>query len=469
MADTPETDRHHDNNWSQSKFDGFPPQMVNNLSAKDYVDVLKEARWNNDYRNMVTVRYLGAKSIDDVIFSSFVCSEAISVVYRYVLPDFFVTKGLKIEKIGLIDSDGDYPPSFSAIEISPTKSEDRVAYGDYFISDATGENKYIVHLESTYPDAFTFRFASLKTAKPDCNLLSSDMDKYGRDHNFLKGQKIDPSCAFIKLNKKFTWDDLILEDDVKVEIQRNIKNLIEYEKIYKKNGLQIKRGLILAGEPGTGKTVLAKILCNQIDWTFIWVTSKHLESPKHMASIVKLARDLSPTVLFLEDLDLFGGSREHNSNPMMLGELMNQLDGIEENSDILVIATTNNKDMLEKALVSRPGRFDKIIDFPLPKKTERLKMLKAFSNGLITDDNPYIDKVAGEYKKKTGAQIRELVNMAIIFAIDEKSYGEDHKLIIKEEHFKKAMENVKAKDFKQISGFTGASSPINGKPVDWDD
>lgn len=460
---------HHDNNWSQSKFDTIPPQLLTSLTAKDYVDVLKEARWNNDYRNMVICKYLGAKSVDQIIFSSFVCSEAISVVYRYVILEYFTTLGLKVEKIGLIDSDGDYPPSFSAIEISSTKSEDRLVYGDYFVSDATGTNKYIVHLESTYPDAFTFRFASLKTVKPDCNALSAGMEKYGKDHNFLKGQKIDPGCNFIKLNKKFTWDDLILEDEVKVEIQRNIKNLIEYEQIYKKNGLQIKRGLILAGEPGTGKTVLAKILCNQIDWTFIWVTSKHLESPKHMAQIVKLARDLSPTVLFLEDLDLFGGSREHNSNPMMLGELMNQLDGIEENSDILVIATTNNKDMLEKALVSRPGRFDKVIDFPLPKKAERLKMLKAFSNGLITEDNPYIDRVAAEYKKKTGAQIRELVNMAIIFAIDDKSYDENDKLIIKEDHFEKAMKNVKAKDFKQISGFTpGASSPI-GRHIDFDD
>ena len=456
--------------WFQSKFDIVPPQLMTNLTARDYVDVLKEARWNNDYRNEVIIKYLKTNSIDDVIFATYSCSSAISVVFRYILPEFFVSKGLHIDKISLVDSDGDYPPSFNAIEISSTKSENRLVYGDYFVSDAEGVNKYIIHLEDTYPDTFTFKFASLKSATPDANTLSAEMVKYGNAHNFLKGQKIDPNCTFIKFNRKFTWDDLILEEEVKNEIQMNIKNLIEYREIYKKNGLQVKRGLILAGEPGTGKTVLAKILCTQINWTFIWVTSKNLESPKRVAQIVELARDLSPTVLFLEDLDLFGGSRETNGNPMLLGELMNQLDGIEENSDILVIASTNNKDMLEKALVSRPGRFDKVIDFPLPRKAERLQMLKAFSNGILGDDVPYLEQIAAEYKKKTGAQIKELVNMAIIFALDEKSYDENHKLIIKESHFKKAMENVKEKDFKQISGFgVGASSPIGKRFVDYDD
>ena len=195
-----------------------------------------------------------------------------------------------------------------------------------------------------------------------------------------------------------------------------------------------------------------------------------MESPKRVAQIIELCRDLSPAVLFLEDIDLFGGSREQNHNPMMLGELLNQLDGVEENTDIIVIGTTNNKEVLEKALVSRPGRFDKVIDFPLPKYAERLRMLKAFSNGLLDGDVPFLEKVAKEYTKKTGAQIRELVNMAIIFAVEEKSYVEDQKLIITEDHFKQAIDAVAGKDFKQVTGFTtGASSSLGSKFDDCED
>ena len=448
--------RHKRDEYFQSRFDNIPPQMLQGVSAKDYIDILKEARWNNDYKNAVTVGYLGVQSTDDIIYSSTKCSLATSLVLRYVLPSFLESKGLTIDKITAIESDGDYPASYSAIEIAPGKMENRLVYGDYFASN--GDNRYIIHLEDAYPDSFVFRIASSKITTPDANLLAEEMLKYGEDHNFLRGQKIDPNCNFVKFNRKFTWDDLILSDKIKTEIQMNLKNLIEYRDIYKKNGLQVKRGLILAGEPGTGKTVLAKILCNQIDWTFVWVTSKNLENAKRVAQIVELCRDLSPAVLFLEDIDLFGGSRESNSNPMMLGELLNQLDGVEENSDIIVIGSTNNKEVLEKALVSRPGRFDKVIDFPLPGEEERLKMLKMFSNGLLGDDVPFLEKVAKENDKKTGAQIRELVNMAIIYAIDAKSYDEDKKLILTEKHFHKAVKAVAGKDFKNIAGFDAGNS-----------
>lgn len=460
--------RRHDQDFSQSKFDTLPPLLLKDSTAKDHINVLKESRWNNDYKNEMTKEYLGTASIDDVVYVDHKCSLSSALVLRYVLPDFFESKGLKIDKISGVESDGDYAASFSSIEIAPGKMENRLVYGDYFVSN--GEQRYIVHLEEAYPDSFRFKIGSKKTTTPTASSLCDDMIKYGETHNFLKGQKIDPNCNFIKFNRKFTWDDIILSDKIKDEIQKNLKNLIEYREIYKKNGLQVKRGLILAGEPGTGKTVLAKILCNQIDWTFVWVTSKNLESAKCVAQIVELCRDLSPAVLFLEDIDLFGGSRESNSNPMMLGELLNQLDGIEENTDIIVIGSTNNKDVLEKALVSRPGRFDKVIDFPLPEFEERLKMLKVFSNGLLDDKLPFLEKVAHDYSNKTGAQIRELVNMAIIFAVDEKSYADDKLLLVTEEHFKSAMKAVAGKDFKQITGFTaGRSSSLGSKFDDIDD
>lgn len=459
---------HKPDEFFRSQFDNIPPQLMPNLSAKDYIEVLKEARWNNDYKNAVTIEYLEAESIDEVVYADYKCSLATSLVLRNILPEFIESKGLKVDKIAAVESDGDYAASYSSIEVSPGKMENRLVYGDYFVSSDT--QKYLIHLEDSYPDSFRFKIASKKTTTPDANILSEEMIKYGEAHNFLKGQKIDPNCNFVKFNHKFTWDDLILSDKIKTEIQMNLKNLIEYREIYKKNGLQVKRGLILAGEPGTGKTVLAKILCNQIDWTFVWVTSKNLENAKRVAQIVELCRDLSPAILFLEDIDLFGGSRESNNNPMLLGELLNQLDGIEENTDIIVIGSTNNKEVLEKALVARPGRFDKVIDFPLPDYEERLKMLKVFSNGLLDENLPFLDKIAKEYTKKTGAQIRELVNMAIIFAVDSKSYAEDKKLIITEAHFNKAMKAVAGKDFKAVTGFsTGGRNHIGSSFDAFDD
>src|SRR5216684_1435995 len=125
MSDHNKPNREGSPDQFQSRFDNIPPQMLHNLSARDYVDVLKEARWNNDYKNKVTVDYLKAKSIDDVIFSNYRCSIPFSLVLRYCIPDFFASKGLNIDKVTTVESDGDYPASFSAIEVSPTKSENR--------------------------------------------------------------------------------------------------------------------------------------------------------------------------------------------------------------------------------------------------------------------------------------------------------------------------------------------------------
>jgi AAA+ superfamily predicted ATPase len=447
-----------------SRFDNIPPQLMPNITAKDYINILKESRWNNDYKNEVYKEFLGVKSIDEVVYADYKCSLATSLVLRYILPDFFKGKELNIDKIASIESDGEYAASYSSIEIAPNEMVSRLAYGDYFVSNET--QKYIVHLEERYPDSFGFKIGSKKNAVPDANALSEEMIKYGEKHNFLKGQKIDPNCNFIKFDKKYDWPDLILSEKIKNKIHRNITNLIDSRGIYKKNGLAIKRGVVLSGNPGTGKTQLFKVLCNQIDWTICWVTPKHLENAKKVAQIIDLCKELSPTIMLLEDLDLYAGERSGNHNPALLGELMNQLDGVQDNTDIITIATTNNKEVLEKALLDRPGRFDICIDFPLPEKEERLQMIKVFSNGLLDESSPFLEIIAKEYTKKTGAQVRELVNMTIIFAIDEKSYDKNEKLIVKEEHIRKAMKAVAGKDFSKVTGFAVGASSSLGRRLD---
>jgi hypothetical protein len=83
---------------------------------------------------------------------------------------------------------------------------------------------------------------------------------------------------------------------------------------------------------------------------------------------------------------------------------------------------------------------------------------------LLDESLPYLENIANEFSKKTGAQVRELVNMAIIFALDEKSYDKNEKLIVTEKHFRRAMKAVEEKDFNKVTGFsTGASSPIGSR------
>jgi ATP-dependent 26S proteasome regulatory subunit len=182
----------------------------------------------------------------------------------------------------------------------------------------------------------------------------------------------------------------------------------------------------------------------------VWVTPKHIGKPDDIAKIVSVCRDLSPTILFLEDVDLFSGDRGGNSDNSVLGELMNQLDGIQENTDIITIATTNRAEVIEKALIDRPGRFDKVIEFSIPDESIRAKLLKYFIKDLHLDAEVDITVLSKLTNGLAGAHIRELVNLAVLTAIDEGSFDNNKLIHLKRSHFRVALASVKKKDFSKL-------------------
>jgi len=246
---------------------------------------------------------------------------------------------------------------------------------------------------------------------------------------------------------------LILPAELKDTLRSNICNLFDKLELYRKNKIVFKRGLILSGVPGTGKTLLGKILCSQIDAAFIWVTPKFLTDAKQVSNICTMARELSPSVLFLEDIDLYGTSRHQTADKSVLGELMNQLDGLIENQYVIVIATTNDEESMEKALKNRPGRFDRIIKIPEPDEVCRLKMLELFTKNL-TLDGLDLKAIAKKTASFTGAHMKELVTTAVMNAMDKNSLDKDSNVILTKDHFSSSVISlVKAREFKSI-GYT---------------
>jgi cell division protease FtsH len=426
-----------------------PFKSTQDLSAGEWSQVLKESKWNVDYGQIHMMKYLGVSSAEEILFSEHKTSMAYSIVTRFCAEDFFAYKRLKVDRLVDINSEGETAPSFSNIEYESDKYKSCVLSGSFFLSGELG--KYVVTMQESYSDNYVFKIAGLQKNPVNSNKLLEELVQYSKKHNFLIGKKIDPQCNFIKFDKPYTWDDLILPEARKNEIRKNLSNLIDYREIYQKNNLVVKRGMIFAGIPGVGKSFLGKVLCNTIDWSFVWVTPKHLENTRYLTAIVNMCREIAPTVLFLEDIDLYGGHRSSSSNPALLGELMNQLDGIQENKDIITIATTNSPETLEKALLDRPGRFDRVIKFELPGLDERKRMLERFSKDINADFD--WAKVAEETDKLTGAHLRELVNLSVINAIDDKSLTEDQKIILKVKHIKTALREVKSKDFSK-AGFS---------------
>jgi cell division protease FtsH len=427
------------------------------FTEEDCSRLAKEFQWNNEYSQYAIREWLGVEKSSDVRTAEHGTSVPLGLVLRYAMTDWLEKNGYIIDRTTYLGRDGEYSAGFSNVEHEPKKSRSCLSNGSLLFSK--GKDHYVYTVEPTQ-DGYHFKVIgkNIEGAKSPQALLDS-MTEYAHEHNFLRGKKIDANCSFISFNEKYTWDSLILSPKLKKDLHRNISNLIDNTEVYAKNNLTVKRGLIFHGKPGTGKSLLGKILCSTIDWTFVWVTPRHLIYPKNISNIVGICRDLAPTVLFLEDLDLYGGDRESNrgnGGNALLGELMNQLDGIQENKNIITIATTNNKDVLEKALLDRPGRFDKVLEFPPPNEECRIMMIKAFLKKIKLHEDVKLEDLGKATQELTGAHIKELVHLAILHAVDEKSWDENKLLTLKKDHFTHALAGVSKKDFKKL-GFEVAN------------
>lgn len=174
-------------------------------------------------------------------------------------------------------------------------------------------------------------------------------------------------------------------------------------------GFQTKRGILLYGPPGTGKTHTIRYLAGNLPGTTTFlITAEQVGLLPHYMS---LARLLQPAMVVIEDVDLIARSRDRmrtSCDETMLNALLNEMDGLKENSDILFILTTNRPQDLEAALANRPGRIDQAIEVPVPDAPSREKLVRLYARGMTL-----ADKLVAEAVKRTdgvsAAFIKELM------------------------------------------------------------
>lgn len=177
--------------------------------------------------------------------------------------------------------------------------------------------------------------------------------------------------------KNSTFDNLVLRGSLKEQIRNDFAQFFESREVYERYGIPWKRGAIFIGPPGNGKTHTLKALINQLGQPCLYVRSFKTENDteqENMSEVFTRAR-MSPCVVVLEDLD----SMIHDENRSFF---LNELDGFQPNTGVVVLATTNHPERLDASILDRPSRFDRKYHFQLPEEAERLAYVYKWNNEL---------------------------------------------------------------------------------------
>ena len=235
-------------------------------------------------------------------------------------------------------------------------------------------------------------------------------------------------------NPDVKWEEVGGLEDVKRELQEAVEWPMKYPGLYDKLGHNMPRGILLHGPSGTGKTLLAKAVATQSEANFVSVRGPELlskwvgESERGIREIFKRARQSAPCVVFFDEIDsiapIRGAGGETAVTERVVSQLLTELDGMENMHGVVVLAATNRADMIDPALL-RPGRFDKIIQIPLPDKESRKSILKINAEKIptITDENDSqrvdFDKLSEITDGLSGADTASIANTAVSLVIHE--------------------------------------------------
>nr|MCK4929510.1 CDC48 family AAA ATPase [Nanoarchaeota archaeon] len=252
------------------------------------------------------------------------------------------------------------------------------------------------------------------------------------------------------------WEDIGGLQDVKQELIEAVEWPLKYRADFKRLGVKPPKGVLLYGAPGTGKTLLAKAVATESEANFILVKGPELlskwvgESEKAVRKVFEKARQTSPTIIFFDEIDAIAprrglGSEDSHVTERVVNQLLTEMDGLQELSDIVIIGATNRPDILDTSLL-RPGRFDRIILTPVPDKKTRKEIFKVHTQGMPLDKDVKIDELVGKTDGYVGADIESIAREAAIFALREDMKSK----AIKMKHFEKALEKVKPSATKDV-------------------
>lgn len=289
-------------------------------------------------------------------------------------------------------------------------------------------------------------FVDRSQLEPGCSVL---LHNKGNQIVGILGDEADPAISVMKVehSPSETYADVGgLEQQVQ-EIKEAVELPLTHPELYDDIGIKPPKGVILYGEPGTGKTLLAKAVANSTSATFLRVVGSELiqkylgDGPKLVRELFRVADELAPSIVFIDEIDAVGTKRydansggEREIQRTML-ELLNQLDGFDSLHDVKVIMATNRIDSLDPALI-RPGRIDRKIEFPLPDQKTKRRIFQIHTSKMSLADDVNVEEFVMAKDELSGADIKAMCTEAGLLALRER------RMRVTMTDFRKAKEKV---------------------------
>jgi len=280
--------------------------------------------------------------------------------------------------------------------------------------------------------------------------------------NFIDAMKeVEPSAireVFVEV-PDVKWDDVGGLDEIKEALKETVEWPLKYDDLFKKADTKPPKGIILHGKPGTGKTYMAKALASESGVNFISVKgpqilSKYIgESEKGVRELFRMAKQASPCILFLDEIDSLTPRRSEDGSSSgvldrVIGQFLTEMDGIEDLKGVIVLAATNRIDLIDPALL-RSGRFDLLFEVPLPDLKTREKIFGIHTRKKPLSKKINLNKLASKTEGLTGSDIEFICRKAAMLAIRQTidknqnlAAEQTAEISISEKHFEEAIQLV---------------------------
>jgi ATPase family associated with various cellular activities (AAA) len=313
----------------------------------------------------------------------------------------------------------------------------------HLVTDEHGRYVVMVVGPSEHDPGLTVEIAGLPVV--EAQAVHAELDELRNRLNVYRGHVLDvavsPMGSVVLTFGEVpatTRDDVVLPEPVLNRIERHALGVAAHREALLDAGQHLKRGLLLFGPPGTGKTHTTRYLIGQLGgYTRLVLTGRALHA---IGSAAELARNLQPAVLVLEDVDLVAEDRSfgHGASPVLF-DLLDAMDGAAADADLLFVLTTNRSDLLEPALAARPGRVDVAVEIDLPDADGRRRLFALYARAVPTElSEADVDTVIERTDGVTASFLKELLRRAVL----ESLHDHDPLRAVTADHVSRALDDL---------------------------